>query len=180
MRDEDISMISFDGDASTVAERLYTKYHPFVWMILMLMAVTLHNQYKDLFAGKELLNVNNNFSREDHIQRQVTERDQVKSQDLSSIVMSLIQPEVNDSSSTQTFLRGISQLLSTLTTEEPPPENSRQVSDHIVQPEELVTTTADSTIQFEPEGTTEAVTISTERTHPDENHLSKRNLTTAA
>ena len=39
-------------------------------MLLMLMVVTLHIQYKDLFAGKDVLDINNkSSSRGDHIQR---------------------------------------------------------------------------------------------------------------
>jgi hypothetical protein len=129
----------------------------------MLMVVTLHIQYKDLFAGKDVLDINNkSSSRGDHIQRLVSELDDVESPDLSSILMSDIQPRVGDSTSTQTFLRGISHLLSTLMTGETHLDDSAQV----VQTEESRTTTtssADSMTMFEAESTEKARTHNQQR-----------------
>ena len=96
-----------------MSDTLYNKYHPFVWILLMLMAMTLHGCYQNLFDRGEPRSIYSNFAREDdHIQRQTSEIDDTNDAavDMSSLVMSLIQPESEDSS-TQRLLRGSSKLL---------------------------------------------------------------------
>ena len=95
-----------------MSDTLYNKYHPFVWILLMLMAMTLHGCYQNLFDRGEPRSIYSNFAREDdHIQRQTSEIDDTNDAavDMSSLVMSLIQSESEDSS-TQSLLRGSSQL----------------------------------------------------------------------
>ena len=96
MRDEEVSTISF-GTASA-SSTLYYKCHPFIWMLLMLMAVTLHRQYMDLCQDVDLSKAFANLRREDHIQRKVKDLGSENSvADLSSLVMSIIQSEVKPS-----------------------------------------------------------------------------------
>ena len=109
-RDEEMSQISFDDEAqpgsisgSTVVS---CKYHPFVWILLMLMAVTIHGWYQTLFGGGEPFSIYYARGGDDRIQRQTSELDDDvndRAVDMSSLVMSLIQSESEDSS---TLLRG--------------------------------------------------------------------------
>ena len=107
-REEDLSQLS---ESNT----LYYKYHPFVWILLMLMAMVLHGWYQTLFDdGGEYPSRYSVFApADDPIQRQTSELDghgNDKAVDMSSLVMSLIQFESEDSS-TQPLLRASSSKL---------------------------------------------------------------------
>jgi hypothetical protein len=107
-REEDLSQLS---ESNT----LYYKYHPFVWILLMLMAMVLHGWYQTLFDdGGEYTSRYSVFTpADDPIQRQTSELDghgNDKAVDMSSLVMSLIQFESEDSS-TQPLLRASSSKL---------------------------------------------------------------------
>jgi hypothetical protein len=94
IRDEDVSQLRFD-ETGSVSDTFYYKYHPFVWILLMLMAVTLHGSYQTLFDGGEPLSNYSFFAQaDDRIQRQTSELDDNhdKAVDMSSLVMSLNQP----------------------------------------------------------------------------------------
>lgn len=93
IRDEEISAISFES--ATVASVVYSRFHPFIWMLLMLMAVTLHRQYVDLFLEEDSIKKYTSLGREDHTQRKATDLgNEGIGADLSSLVMSLIKSEV--------------------------------------------------------------------------------------
>jgi hypothetical protein len=112
IRDEDISMLSIadDGETSSASERLYSKYHPIIWMLLMFMALTLHQRYKDLFGYEDENQNRSVLSTMDEFPQQVPEQlDFHKgSPDHSNLVISLAEqkPETT-AEQIDSFLRGV-------------------------------------------------------------------------
>jgi hypothetical protein len=86
-------------DRSTWSDTVYYRYHPIIWMLLVFMAVGLHTRYQTLFNEQDGTPGPVMFSsnRDDHIQRQTSGVDSGENpSDLSSLVMSLIQSEVEE------------------------------------------------------------------------------------
>jgi hypothetical protein len=112
IRDEDISMLSFadDGETSSTSERLYSKYHPIIWMLLMFMALTLHERYKDLFISEDETKNRSASTTIDVLPQQVPEQHDFHkgSPDHSNLVISLTEQK-GESTAEQidSFLRGV-------------------------------------------------------------------------
>ncbi len=152
IREEEISAISFES--ATAATVVYSRCHPFIWMLLMLMAVTLHRQYVDLFLEEDSINKYPSLAREDHTQRKATDQgSEGIGADLSSLVMSLIQSEVQPSfESQQTNLRRVSQPTDPLSESQEETSSERSTpsdESRIFIQEEIVQTPAEETNAME-------------------------------
>jgi hypothetical protein len=95
---DEMSHITVD-DRSTWSETVYYRYHPVIWMLLVFMAVGLHNRYQTLFNEQDGTPGPAAFSsnRDDRIQRQTSGVDSGETpSDLLSLGMSLIQSAVDE------------------------------------------------------------------------------------
>lgn len=96
---DDISQISID-DPSSWSVTMYYRFHPIIWMLLMLMAVGVHSRYQTLL-NEPALTILSKLDGTRHRQTsELSSREEGKSTDtgtdLSNLVISLLRPAGED------------------------------------------------------------------------------------
>lgn len=93
---DEVSHMTVD-DQSTWSDTMYYRYHPIIWMLLMFMAVGLHNRYQMLFNEQDPTAPAASFTlkADDHVQRRTSGPESgIRTTDMSGLVMSLLDPTI--------------------------------------------------------------------------------------